>query len=61
MILAESQINPIDVNFQLQNSLEIFDKVWSKKGQGVKSAPPPHASSLNTEVVHEIQDCIEWS
>ena len=36
MSLAGSQINPIDVNFHLQKSLEIFDKksadkIWSKQ------------------------------
>ena len=36
MSLAVCQINPIDVNFHLQKSLEIFDKnsadkVWFKK------------------------------
>ena len=35
MSLAGCQINPIDVNFHLQKSLEIFDKnsavkIWSK-------------------------------
>ena len=42
MSLAECQKNPIDVNFHLQKSLEIFaknsaEKFWSKKGQGVES------------------------
>ena len=42
------QINPIDVNFHLQKSLEIFDKnsvdkIWSKKDMGVESALP-HAN-----------------
>ena len=45
MSLAEFQINPIDVNFHLQKSLEIFDKnsadkIRSKKDKGVKSALP---------------------
>ena len=36
MILGGHHINPIDVNFHLQKSLEIFDKysaekIWSKK------------------------------
>ena len=48
MSLAGCQINPIDVNFHLQKSLEIFnknsvDKVWSKKDKGVESALP-HAN-----------------
>ena len=42
MSLAWCQINAIDVNFHLQNSLDFFDKnsavkIWSKK-QGVESA-----------------------
>ena len=41
MSLAGCQINPIDVNFHLQKSLEIFDKdsadkIWSKKDKGWK-------------------------
>ena len=41
MSLAGCQINPIDVNFNLQKSLEIFikdwaDKTWSKKDKGSK-------------------------
>ena len=48
MSLAGSQINLIDVNFYLQNSLEIFDKHLAaknliQKGQGVESALP-HAN-----------------
>ena len=48
MILAGCQINPIDVNFHLQISLEIFDKnsadkIWFRKEQGVESALP-HAN-----------------
>ena len=48
MSLAGSQIDPIDVNFHLKKSLEIFDKnsadkIWSKKDKGVKSALP-HAN-----------------
>ena len=48
MSLAGCQINPIDVNFHLQKSLEIFDKDSSdknliQKGQGVESALP-HAN-----------------
>ena len=31
MSLAGCQINPIDVNFQLQKSLEIFDKILADK------------------------------
>ena len=42
------QNNPIDVNFHLKKSLEIFektlaDKIWSKKDKGVESALP-HAN-----------------
>ena len=41
----ECQINRIDINFYLQKSLEIFeknsaDKIWSKKGKGIKVSPP---------------------
>ena len=48
MCLAGCQINPIDVNFHLQKSLEIFDKNSAaknliRKGQGVESALP-HAN-----------------
>ena len=48
MSLAGCQINLIDVNFQLQKRLEIFDKnladkIWSKKDKGVESALP-HAN-----------------
>ena len=46
--MAGFQINPIDVNFHLQKSLEISDKnsadkIWSKKDKGVESALP-HAN-----------------
>ena len=45
MSLAGHLINPIDVNFHLQKSLEISDKnsagkIWSKKDKGVESALP---------------------
>ena len=48
MSLAGCQINPIDVNFHLQKSLEIFDKnsadkIWSKQVQEVECALP-HAN-----------------
>ena len=48
MTLAGCQINPIDVNFHLQKSLEIFDtnsadKFQSQNYKGGKSALP-HAS-----------------
>ena len=41
MSLAWCQINLMDVNFQLQQSLEYFDKnsddkIWSKKDKEVK-------------------------
>ena len=47
MSLAGCQINPIDVNFYLQNSFESSYKnsavkIWSKKDKGVKSALPHH-------------------
>jgi hypothetical protein len=48
MSLAGCQINPIDVTFYLQKSLEIFDKnwaykIWSKEDKGVESTLP-HAN-----------------
>ena len=48
MILAGCQINPINVNFHLQKSLEIADKNSAaknliQKGDGVESALP-HAN-----------------
>jgi hypothetical protein len=48
MSLAGSQINPIDVNFHLQKSLDIFDtnsadKIQSQNYEGGKSALP-HAN-----------------
>ena len=44
MSLAGHQINPIDVNFYLKKSLEIFDKksadkIWSKKYKETKVSP----------------------
>ena len=46
--LGRMSNNPIDVNFHLKKSLEIFDKIpddkiWSKKDKGVESAFP-HAN-----------------
>ena len=46
MSLSGCQINPIDVNFHLQKSLEIFginsaDKFWSKKD---RESALPHAN-----------------
>ena len=48
MSLAGGQIILIDFNFNLQNSLKIFDKnsadkIWFKKDKGVESAFP-HAN-----------------
>jgi hypothetical protein len=45
MSLAECQINPIDVNFHIQNFFDknSVDKIWSKKDKGVKIALP-HAN-----------------
>ena len=48
MTLAECQIIPIDLNFHLQECLEIFDKnsadkIQSKNYNGVKS-DLPHAN-----------------
>ena len=44
MSLAGCQTNPIDANFHLQKSLEIFDKnladkIWSKKEKEIKVSP----------------------
>ena len=44
MSLSLCQINPIDVNFHLQKSLEIFDKnsgykFWSKNDKEIKISP----------------------
>ena len=44
MSLAGCQINPIDVNFYLQKSLEIFDKnsaekIWFKKDKEINVSP----------------------
>ena len=44
MSLAGYQINPIDVNFHLQKSLEIFDKnsadkIWFKIDKEIKVSP----------------------
>ena len=44
MSLAGCQINPIDGNFHLQKSLEIFDKnlanrIWSKKDKEIEVSP----------------------
>ena len=44
MSLAGCQVNPIDVNFHLQKSLEIFDKnsadkIWSKNDKEIKVSP----------------------
>ena len=44
MSLEGYQINPIDVNFHLQKSLDIFDKnsadkIWSKKNKEWKLSP----------------------
>ena len=46
MSWAGCQNNPIDVNFHLQKSLEIFeknlaDKIGSNKVKGIKMSPPP--------------------
>ena len=43
-IRLNEPINPIDVNFHLQKSLEIFDKnsadkIWSKKDKEMKVSP----------------------
>ena len=62
MRLAGCQINPIDVNFHLQKSLEIFDKkltdkIWSKKDRWwkVPSLMPIRVKSFNLNAKTEIQ------
>ena len=44
MSLVGCQINPIDVSFHLQKSLNFFDKnsadkIWSKKDKEIKVSP----------------------
>ena len=44
MSFTGCQINPTDVNFHLQKSLEFFDKnsagkIWSKKDKEIKVSP----------------------
>jgi hypothetical protein len=58
MSLAGCQINPIDVNFYLQKSLEIFyknsaAKNLNQKGQGVDSALPHANYGLSTQVLSD--------
>ena len=43
------QINPIDVNFHLQKSLEfveknLAEKIWIEKDKEIKVSPAPHAN-----------------
>ena len=66
MSLAGCQINPIDVNFYLQKSLEIFvknsaDKIWSKKDKVIKVSPLMsfRVKSIDKLVVHiSVQGCV---
>ena len=56
MSWAGCQNNPIDVNFHLQKSLEIFekksaDKILSKKDKGIKVSP-----IVPNRVKHDEQD-----
>ena len=67
MSLAGFQINPIDVNFQLQNSLEIFDrnsadKILSKKEKEIKVSPTvPNRVKMNWKHNLNSQPCnISW-
>ena len=58
MSLAGCQINPINVNFHLQKSLEIFDKnsadkVWSKKDKGWK-VPSLMPIRVNGAMLHNL-------
>jgi hypothetical protein len=55
---AGCEINPIDVNFHLQKSLEIFDinsadKILSKKDKGIKVPPPPSLMLIRVKAVAE--------
>ena len=72
MSLAGCQINPIDVNFHLQKSLEIFDKnsadkIWSKKDKEIKVSPLMpirvkwvHALPVNNEITSFLKSQITW-
>ena len=56
---AGCQINPIDVNFHIQKSLEVFDKnsadkIQFKKGKEIKLSPlmlESNASNLNQNAI----------
>ena len=59
MSLTGCQINPIDVNFHLQKSLEIFDKnsackIWSKNDKEIKVSPfmPIRVKSTAIKVIY---------
>ena len=72
MSLAECQNNPIDVNFHIQESLEIFDKnsadkFWSKKDKGgiVPSLMPIRVNLFNGHKLNFLvavnAECIDLS
>ena len=51
------EINQIDVNFQLQKSLDIFDKIsadktWSKKDKELKVSPLMGLKGVCSEHIH---------
>ena len=61
MSLAGCQISPIDGNFQLQQSLEIFDensadKIWFKKDKEIKVSPlmPIRVKGIQNFKYHEL-------
>ena len=61
MSLAGCQINPIDVNFYLQKSLEIFDKnsadkIWSKKDKGTVPNMTLQVTSKSTRFSVKIEN-----
>ena len=62
MSLTGCQINPIDVNFHLQKSLEIFEKnsavkIWSKNDQEIKVSPlmPIKVNQGYSEVISQFK------
>ena len=73
MSLAGCQIDPIDINFHIQKSLEMFDKksankIWSKKDKEIKVSPlvpirvkkqnKKHVTTVTLLKVEWIKKCI---
>ena len=63
MSLAACQINPIDVNFHLKKSLEIFDKnsvdkIWSRKDLGGGKCPP--SCQLGLTLIDSDSEFLNW-